>query len=94
MADPVDALVAALLAYAAEPAVLDAEPAPPCSSSDLLTVKEMASLLRVTVSAVYGLYERGQLPRSIGPGRNLLWDRAQTLEFLRSRASSSARRSR
>jgi hypothetical protein len=53
---------------------------------DALNTSDVAVVLDTTVRGVYALYERGKLPRSIGPGRRLLWDRALLIDWLRKRA--------
>ena len=49
----------------------------------LLTVDEVADLLRTTRKAVYGLVYRGALPGVIRLQRRLLIDQATLLQFLR-----------
>ena len=73
--------------------------APHATASDallkpFLSAADVAVLLQApSVRAVYAMYERGQLPRSVHPGRRLLFCRTQLLQFL-ARVSSSASRSR
>jgi predicted DNA-binding transcriptional regulator AlpA len=52
------------------------------------TVGEAAALLGTTPKGIYALYERGKLPKSIGPGRRLVFLREELLQFAR-RASPS-----
>ena len=52
------------------------------------TVDEAAALLGTTAKGIYALHERGKLPRSIGPGRRLVFLREELLQFAR-RASPS-----
>ena len=59
-----------------------------------LTAQEAATLLGTTLNGLYALVARGKLPRSIGPGRRLLFERESLLEFLNRRASSSERNRR
>jgi excisionase family DNA binding protein len=52
------------------------------------TVEEAAALLGTTAKGIYALHERGKLPRSIGPGRRLVFLREELLQWAR-RASPS-----
>lgn len=52
------------------------------------TVEEAAALLGTTAKGIYALHERGKLPRSIGPGRRLVFLREDLLQLAR-RASPS-----
>jgi len=52
------------------------------------TVEEAAGLLGTTAKGIYALHERGKLPRSIGPGRRLVFLREELLQWAR-RASPS-----
>lgn len=52
------------------------------------TVEEAAALLGTTAKGIYALHERGKLPRSIGPGRRLVFLREELLQWVR-RASPS-----
>jgi predicted DNA-binding transcriptional regulator AlpA len=52
------------------------------------TVDEAAALLGTTAKGIYALHERGKLPRSIGPGRRLVFLREELLQLAR-RASPS-----
>ena len=55
----------------------------------LLTVSEVASLLRTSSKAIYSMADRGQLPGITKIGRRLLIHRDDLLEWLdRSRAPS------
>ena len=63
------------------------------SSGPTCTVDEAAALLGTTAKGIYALYERGKLPRSIGPGRRLVFLREELLQFAR-RASPSGGRGR
>ncbi|HEY4885818.1 MAG TPA: hypothetical protein VII08_19505 [Myxococcales bacterium] len=59
-----------------------------------LTIADLVVVLQApSAKAIYAMYERGQLPRSVHPGRRILIARDELLQFL-SRASSSARRIR
>jgi len=49
----------------------------------LLTVQEVAQLLRTTPKAVYTMAERAQLPGIVRVGRRLLFRRDRLLEYLR-----------
>jgi excisionase family DNA binding protein len=50
--------------------------------SDLLTVDDLASLLRTTPTAVRRLRERGTLPPAIKVGSRVLWDAGDFREWL------------
>ena len=50
----------------------------------LLTVGDVAELLRTTKKAIYASIQRGQLPGVVRIGRRLLVDRATLLEWLAS----------
>src|SRR5712664_4210757 len=52
------------------------------------TVDEAAALLGTTAKGIYAFHERGKLPRSIGPGRRLVFLREELLQCAR-RASPS-----
>ena len=59
----------------------------------LLTVDEVAVLLRTSSKSVYAMVERGQLPGLIRVGRRLLFRRDDLLRWLgESRASSPKER--
>jgi len=47
------------------------------------TVDEAAALLGTTAKGIYALHERGKLPRSIGPGRRLVFLREELLLWAR-----------
>jgi excisionase family DNA binding protein len=48
----------------------------------LLTVTEVANLLRTSRKAIYSMIERGQLPGVCRIGRRVLVKRAELLDFL------------
>ena len=50
--------------------------------SSLLTIDEVASLLRTTRKAVYAMVERGRLPGVRRIGRRVLIHRSELLEWL------------
>ena len=52
------------------------------------TVEEAAALFGTTAKGIYALHERGKLPKSIGPGRRLVFLREELLQLAR-RASPS-----
>ena len=58
------------------------------SQKPTCTVEEAASLLGTTAKGIYALHERGKLPKSIGPGRRLVFLREDLLQLAR-RASPS-----
>ena len=45
------------------------------------TVEEAAALLGTTAKGIYALHERGKLPKSIGPGRRLVFLREELLQL-------------
>ena len=56
---------------------------PAGSGSDvLLTVSEVAQLLRTTRSGIYQMVARGQLPGIIRIGRRLLFRRADLMDWI------------
>jgi hypothetical protein len=57
------------------------------------TVPEAARLLGTTPGGIYALHERGKLPRSVGPGRRLVFLRDELLQCAR-RVSPSGGRGR
>ena len=58
----------------------------------LLTAKELGTLLRTSTRAIYQMVQRGQLPGVIRLGqRRLLFDRAQVLAWLNERRAPSQR---
>ena len=59
----------------------DGAAAPGTSSAETVDVREAARLLKTTAKGMYNLRARGILPPSIGPGRRLLWRRADLLEW-------------
>lgn len=62
----------------------DREPLP-----ELLTVEDVAQLLRTTARAIYSQVARGQLPGVIRVGRRVLFDRKDLLQWLRERRAVS-----
>ena len=82
--DPIEKLAIAVEALTARLA----ENASRSNSGPTCTVDEAAILLGTTAKGIYSLYERGKLPRSIGPGRRLVFLRGELLQFAR-RASPS-----
>jgi excisionase family DNA binding protein len=48
----------------------------------LMTVPEVADLLRTTEKAIYEMHRRGQLPGERRIGRRLLFERASLLDWL------------
>jgi predicted DNA-binding transcriptional regulator AlpA len=52
------------------------------------TVEEAAALLGTTAKGIYALHERGKLPKSIGPGRRLVFLREELLQLARRALSS------
>jgi len=59
---------------------------------DLLTVEEVAGILRTTTKAVYSMIDRGQLPGVTRLGRRLRIRRDDLLALFESRASSQKER--
>ncbi|WP_242333097.1 helix-turn-helix domain-containing protein [Anaeromyxobacter sp. SG66] len=53
-----------------------------CSLPKLLTVAEVAEVLRTTPKAVYGLVERGQIPGIHRVGRRLLFRQEALVQWL------------
>lgn len=49
---------------------------------ELLTVKELAAKLKITVQTVYALIHSGQLPRGIKIGKSRRWDVDEVRSFL------------
>jgi excisionase family DNA binding protein len=62
--------------------------------SPLMTVSEVAELLRTTPKAVYHRIERGQLPGVVHDGDRLLVRRAELLRYLSEGRGPSPRGSR
>jgi excisionase family DNA binding protein len=58
----------------------------------LLTVPEVADVLRTSPKAIYAMVERGQLPGVVRLGRRVLVHRAILLDFLDHNRASSPRR--
>jgi hypothetical protein len=56
-------------------------------------VPEAARLFHTTPDSIYAMQSRGQLPETIGPGRRLVWRKADLLECSK-RVSSPIRRTR
>jgi len=82
--DPIGKLAAAVEGLAARLA----ESAGRNTERATCTVEEAAALLGTTAKGIYALHERGKLPRSIGPGRRLVFLREELLKLAR-RASPS-----
>ena len=61
----------------------------PVDVLDLLTVDEVADLLRTTRKAIYAMNDRRQLPGVVRVGTRLLVDRALLLEWLRQKRAPS-----
>lgn len=55
----------------------------------LLTVPEVAGVLRTSPKAVYSMVERGQLPGVTRLGRRVLIKRSELLDFLNHNRASS-----
>ena len=49
---------------------------------DLLTVKELAAKLKITVQTVYSLIKAGQLPAGVKIGKSRRWNWEQVNEFI------------
>ena len=60
----------------------------------LLTVDEVATLLRTTRKAVYGMVERGQLPGVRKIGRRVLLRSRHLLDYLDRKCSPSPKENR
>ena len=60
----------------------------------LLTVPEVAALLRTSPKAIYSMAERGQLPGVVRVGRRLLVKRMDLLLFLDHNSASSFQENR
>jgi excisionase family DNA binding protein len=58
----------------------------------LLTVKEVAAVLRTSPKAIYAMIERGQLPGLRRIGRRVLVRRAELLHWLDHNCASSSER--
>jgi excisionase family DNA binding protein len=63
----------------------------PLRGIDLMTVPEVARLLRTTPKAIYAMVERGQLPGVLRFNRRVLLDRQVLLDFLRQSSTPSER---
>lgn len=66
------------------PSVGDTPPLLP----DLLTVPDVAQVLRKTDAAVYAMKRRGELPGVVMLGRSVRVDRAELVEWLRHKSSA------
>ena len=51
-------------------------------TDEMLTVRDMASLLRITTRAVHAQRSRGKLPNPIRIGRLVRWRRAEVERWL------------
>ena len=60
----------------------------------LLTVGEVAEVLRTTRKAIYSMVERGQLPGVCRVGRRVLVKRAELLDFIDHNSTSSPKENR
>lgn len=60
----------------------------------LLTVDEVADLLRTSRKAVYSMVQRGVLPGAVRIGRRLLVNKDRLLTFVNGRAASAGRTGR
>lgn len=60
----------------------------------LLTVEEVAGLLRTTAKAIYAMVERGRLPGVRHVGRRVLFSRPELLHFLDHTCASSPKETR
>lgn len=58
-------------------------------SNNLMTVREVARLLRTSNKAVYTMYERGQIRGAIKIGKRLLFAEAAVLRWIDSCAKST-----
>lgn len=58
----------------------------------LLTVQEVADLLRTTRAAIYAAVERGQLPGVIRLGRSLRFRRERLVQWLAEKEADSPNR--
>ncbi len=68
-----------------------------CCASSLplvLTVDEVAEILRVNRNTVYELFHRGKLPGGCHVGRNIRFSSKALLEWLRGNVSASHRKRR
>lgn len=57
----------------------------------LLTVDDLAQLLRTTDRAIYAMVERGQLPGIVRIGRRVLFRSADLLDWLHQKSAPSHR---
>ena len=65
-----------------KPARSPADPAPSSEALALLTLDEVAALLRVSVSTIRRRVDAGELPAPVRVGRALRWPRVRLLAFL------------
>jgi excisionase family DNA binding protein len=73
----------------------DQPPAPPLPATQVvLTVKQVADLLGMTVKAVYHRAERGQIPGKFYVGKSLRFRRAELLRSIAEGRGLSPTRSR
>ena len=63
--------------------------APPGHLPTLLTVQDVAALLRTTKPAIYTMVERYQLPGIVRIGRRVLIREADLIEWLRQKSAPS-----
>ena len=52
---------------------------------DLLTIKELAAKLKITVQTVYSLIKAGQLPPGVKIGKSRRWDWNEVQKFIKER---------
>ncbi len=60
---------------------------------ELMTVFDVAQVLRTTPKAIYAMKDRGLLPRHIQIGRRILYPRAGLLQWLKEKRAASPDRS-
>lgn len=60
----------------------------------LLTVPEVAALLRTSVKAIYSMKDRGQLPGVTQIGRRVLVKRQELLDFIDHNSTASSQENR
>ena len=75
--------------HAPQPSAPTSRATHPTALPRLLTVDEVAELLRTTRKGVYGLIRRGTLPGVVRLSRRLLVDRDRLLECLQPRRAVS-----
>ena len=60
----------------------------------LLSVRELADILRTSPKAIYSMAERGQLPAPLRIGRRMLWPRSDLVTWLADKRAVSPTESR